>query len=166
MSEFKTRLDSVSIGETVEFLGPMGTFIYDPDKWRGKTVVLISEGIGITPFRSMIKFALSTSTDFDIRLVYSSRSLGKFVFKKELDDISGRDERLKLTYIATGEQKKTKETHREWIDAKSIRTAAGNLEDSIFYVCGPPSMVDSISIVLEKLSVPKDSVHREQFTGY
>jgi glycine betaine catabolism B len=41
------------------------------------------------------------------------------------------------------------------------------LNNSIFYICGPSSMLKSIQILLqEDLEIPKERIKVEEFTGY
>ena len=41
------------------------------------------------------------------------------------------------------------------------------LNNSIFYICGPPSMLKAMQILLqEDLEIPKERIKVEEFTGY
>ena len=41
------------------------------------------------------------------------------------------------------------------------------LKHSIFYICGPPSMLKAMQILLQKdLEIPKERIKVEEFTGY
>lgn len=41
------------------------------------------------------------------------------------------------------------------------------LNNSIFYICGPPSMLKAMQILLqEDLKIPKERIKIEEFTGY
>ncbi len=41
------------------------------------------------------------------------------------------------------------------------------LENSIFYICGPPNMLKSMkSLIQEELEFPKERIMVEEFTGY
>jgi glycine betaine catabolism B len=52
---YKKRLSSLEEEKKVKVRGPLGKFILHKD--YSKSAVLISGGIGVTPFRSMIKYA-------------------------------------------------------------------------------------------------------------
>jgi ferredoxin-NADP reductase len=41
------------------------------------------------------------------------------------------------------------------------------LNNSIFYICGPPSMLKAMQALLEEeLEIPKEQIRVEEFTGY
>jgi ferredoxin-NADP reductase len=41
------------------------------------------------------------------------------------------------------------------------------LNNSVFYICGPPGMLNVMQILLQKeLEIPKDRIKVEEFTGY
>ena len=41
------------------------------------------------------------------------------------------------------------------------------LNNSIFYICGPPSMLKAMQTLLqEQLEIPKERIKVEEFTGY
>ena len=41
------------------------------------------------------------------------------------------------------------------------------LNNSIFYICGPPSMLKAMqSLLQEELQIPKERIKVEEFTGY
>ena len=41
------------------------------------------------------------------------------------------------------------------------------LNNSIFYICGPPGMLNAMQTLLQKeLKIPKERIKVEEFTGY
>jgi NAD(P)H-flavin reductase len=40
------------------------------------------------------------------------------------------------------------------------------LRESIFYICGPPAMVEAIRNLLQSIQIPKELIKVEEFTGY
>lgn len=81
-STFKQRLFKLSAGDIVGISQPMGDFVL-PKNPKSK-LVFVAIGIGITPFRSMIKFFNDRSETRDITLFYSSNSSDNFIFKNEI----------------------------------------------------------------------------------
>ena len=47
-----------------------------------------------------------------------------------------------------------------------IRKEVGDIEGKIFYICGPPSMVNVMLALLENMQIPKEQIRIERFTGY
>src|SRR3990167_9795673 len=83
-SGFKKSLDELPIGTQIDGEGPNGTFVFDE---KEKLInVFVAGGVGITPFRSMIKYIVDKNLTTPIYLIYSN-SDNDFVFKKEFDEI-------------------------------------------------------------------------------
>ncbi|QRF74865.1 Sulfhydrogenase 2 subunit gamma [Thermoplasmatales archaeon] len=167
-SPFKKKLDSVKVGEDVDILGPVGNFTFESKIWNDRIIVLIAGGIGITPFRSMIRYALSTSGNFRIHLFYSGKSGKEFIFRDELDKMAATDKRLRIFYTSTGETASgTPNIHAGRIDHDFITTNVEDLGNSFFYICGPPRMVEEIAgTARSDLGIEKDRIKTEQFLGY
>lgn len=166
-SPFKRKLDSLEKGEEVDIFGAIGKFIFDPGLWKESIVVLIAGGIGITPFRSMIKYALSMNGNFRIRLIYSGKTSKNLVFKNELDGLAAGDSRLKIFHTVTGEQEGAGNMHRGRIDQDFIRGSVEELDNAIFYICGPPRMVEEETrMIVSELGVDRNRIRTEQFLGY
>ena len=144
--------------------GPMGEFKLDTER----AAVMIAGGIGITPFRSMLRDAADRGVDLQMILLYSNRTPAEIVFKQELDDIARRWKHLKIVYTITRPEEAT-----DWagktgrIDARLIREQAQTLNAPLYYVCGSRTMVDDISrVVADELNVAQEDLRTEKFTGY
>src|SRR5512140_770458 len=69
-------------GET--FAGQVaGDFVLPRDK-RQK-IVLIAGGVGVTPFRSMIKYLLDTQQKRPVVLFYANKSINDIIYKDVFD---------------------------------------------------------------------------------
>src|SRR5579864_4745967 len=100
MSKFKKTLEKVSIGDTM-FITQYGSNGFLLNKRHPS--VLIAGGIGITPFRSMIKEAIDTDSKAEITLIYQSH-IDAFPFHKELAEWEKSYSFLKVHFIVTGKQ--------------------------------------------------------------
>src|SRR5437867_2442486 len=81
-SAFKRSLSEISLGTRVDVQGPMGSFLLPRDATR--PLVLIAGGIGITPFRSMIKTVTEQKMPHRLTLIYSNRTPQDAPFLAEL----------------------------------------------------------------------------------
>ena len=166
-SPFKRKLDSLDRGEEVDVFGAIGKFIFEPSLWKERIIVLVAGGIGITPFRSMIKYALSMNGNFRIRLLYSGKTSNSLIFRKELDGLATGDSRLKIFYTVTGEPEGSGNLHRGRVDQEFIRANVEELDNAMFYICGPPRMVDEETrVIVSDLGVDRNRIRTEQFLGY
>jgi glycine betaine catabolism B len=169
---YKKRLSSLEEKRTkVKVRGPMGKFILHED--HSKPAVFLSGGIGVTPFRSMIKYVTDKQLPIKIVMFDSNRDENNILYKNEFDEYLKINKNLKIIYAITGEGGQPPLGHWEGeigrIDKPMITkyVSEDDLNKSIFYICGPPAMLNAIQNILnEKLRIPKDRVKIEEFTGY
>ena len=165
-SGYKKTLDELEIGSTIEGEGPEGTFILD-EKEPGPHVFLAG-GIGITPFRSMIKYAADKNLNTQIHLIYSNSIPEEITFRNELESWAKSWPNLKLDMTIT----KPEESSEKWsgltgrIDENLIRQLITDTGKPVFWVCGPPAMVEAMEQTLGKLNISSGKVRSEKFTGY
>ena len=181
-SPYKQRLATLEEGTKVKVRGPQGEFILHEDDYS-KTLIFLSGGIGVTPFRSMIKYATDMQLPLKIILFDSNRNKENILFKKEFDEWSNINNNLKIIYtISEKNQQERKSTSSlpsietsNWegeygrIDKKMILKYVDDktLKDSLFYICGPPPMIKAMkSLIQEELEIPKERIKVEEFTGY
>lgn len=170
-SPYKKRLDSLQVGAEVKVRGPLGKFTLHED--YSKPAVFLSGGIGVTPFRSMIKYATDKNLPIRIIMFDSNRSERNILFRPEFENCSKTNANLRIIYTITDEQDMTK--NNEWkgekgkIDIAMLRRylEPGDLEKSIFYICGPPAMLKTMQEILaQNLQIPTERIKVEEFTGY
>lgn len=157
-SGYKKTINEFKVGDTVEGEGPAGTFIFDEKST--KTQVFIAGGIGITPFRSFIKYAYDKNLKVPLRLIFSN-SDSEFVYKQELDEWANKID-LKIDYIDTS---KTGHLNKTLI-LKSLKNWGLDIKDTVIWVVGPPPFINAIEDEVEKLNISSDSVRTEKFSGY
>jgi len=154
-SGFKKTLDSYPLGTAIETEGPTGTFIFDEAETGSH--VFIAGGIGITPFRSFIKYVIDKGLKTPIHLIYSN-SDNDFIFKKELEAWDKENENIKVDFVDS-----SKVGH---LDEKMIKKLVSDVNLPTFWVVGPPPMVDAVEKILEDMKISGDKIRVEKFTGY
>lgn len=159
-SVFAEALFNLKEGDSARITGPMGRFIFEEDK---KSIVLIAAGNGITPLMSMIKYATAKKLDNKLTLIYSNRAPEDVIFHKELLSLQKRNKNLSLVLTVTRFE------GLEWkgltgrIDEKMIRDNVKGLDTAIFYVCGPPEMVEATVNTLRSMDVEDSRIKTERF---
>ena len=121
---------------------------------------MIAGGIGITPFRSMIKYAFDQKLKTPITLIYSN-SDENFPFKKELDQWQNDLPNLTIHYLNTTE---TGRLGKEKLT--SLINSTFYILHSTFYLAGPPKMVDDFEKMLLDLGVDETNIRYDRFDGY
>src|ERR671921_738868 len=176
-SPYKKRLSTLEKGAKVKVRGPEGQFVLHQD--YSKPAVFLSGGIGVTPFRTTIKYATDKQLPLKIVMFDSNRNRNSILFKKDFDDWANINENLKIIYTISEEdrqeQSSSSTSNDDWkgeygrIDKAMILKYldTNQLNNSIFYICGPPSMLKAMqSLLQDNLEIPKERVKVEEFTGY
>lgn len=150
ISNFKKYLELLKPGDIIESSHPAGTFTLD----ETSPAVFIAGGIGITPFRSIIKYVVDQKIKTPITLVYSN-SDENFLFKDELDNWQKTNPRLKIIYY--------------------ISDILGRLQslypipyplNPIYYLAGGHGFVNDMEKILLELGIDETNIRYDRFDGY
>ena len=149
-STFKTALLALKPGEEAIATGPEGDFVLPKDENR--KLAFVAGGVGITPFRSMVKYLLDTGEQRDIVLVYSANRPEEFVFTELFNQAKSRG--LKPVYAT------------DRVNAQLITQHVPDWKERLFYVSGPKPMVKAVEKILTRMGMPKHNIKRDYFPGY
>ncbi len=165
-SAYKQVLRALPPGAPARIDGPWGSFVLHKDGKR--PAVFVAGGIGITPFMSMLRHAAHEQAPRDLLLLYSNRRPEDAAFLGELQGMQAANRRFRLvatmTELGKSREPWTGETER--IDAAFIRRGIGAFVDPVYYVVGPPAMVEGMRKVLEGMGIDDEDVRSEDFFGY
>ena len=151
--------DYARAGDVVEVsLG--GDFTYTPDE--AGSVVLIGGGIGMTPLMSIVRAVDEMARLTRLTLVYSASSPDELLFRREIESISVRNSRVRCVFTATRAVPETWDGHTGRIDSVLLRSEGIDL-GALFFICGPPSMIQDVAAMLTTLGVPSSHVRYEQW---
>jgi len=172
-SGYKQTLKTLKKGDIIEGHGPNGTFILD-EKEPGPHV-LLAGGIGITPFRSFLKYHIDKNLSTKFHLIYGNKIPELISFRKELESWNKNYENIKIDMTITRpEESKTNlpAGRQEWIgltgrmDENMISNLIKGYNNPTYWVVGPPPMVDALEETLNKLNISTNKIITEKFTGY
>jgi ferredoxin-NADP reductase len=160
---FKRSLTELPLGAEVEVEEPKGDFVLP--KETDRPYVFIAGGIGITVFRSMLRYIAEEGLPHRVTLVYSNRDQESAAFLDELSALERGNPNLRLVLTMTDDPAWEGETRR--IDAELLRDHLDNELDSFTYlVAGPPAMVEAMEKTLRDAAVPEEQIRPERFSGY
>ena len=145
---------------------PLGSFTFEGEYEK---IAFLSGGIGITPIRSMCRFAADKRLPADIVLLYGNSKEEDIIFKQDFDEIGQVNKNMRIVYTLTSPDidKKKWQGRIGYIDDKMIKEEISDFNERIFYICGPVKMVESLIIILKgKLNIQEDKIKIENFTGY
>ncbi len=162
-SRFSQILNKVEPGYKVSITYPMGKFTFEGEFPK---IAMLSGGIGITPLRSICRYAAAKQLNTNICLLYSNRDLEEVAFKSEFDAMQKANPRFKAVHTLS-------RAGDDWagrrgrIDAALVREEVPDYRERLFYVCGPPQMVDALTDMLRnELQIPEAHIKTEGFLGY
>ena len=161
-SAFKRTLAELQVGDEVEVEEPKGSFLLPED--TGEEYVFVAGGIGITVFRSMLRYIADTSAPYRVTLVYSNPDREATAFLDELEELTRRIEGMRMVLTMTDDPEWDGDTRR--LTADVLDELVGGLEGKTFLIAGPPAMVEDVSGSLLEAGVPEDGILSNTFSGY
>jgi len=163
---FKRVLAGLPLESTVSLEGPFGTLTIPEDASR--SLVCIAGGIGITPFRSMVIHAIQERRSHRILMLYSNRRPEDAPFLEELQRFSQQNPHYRFVPTMTNAAASTLpwsgETGR--LNPDMLTKYVQHMEAPLYYVVGPPDMVQGMRTMLHSVGVNKSDIQTEEFAGY
>lgn len=153
---FKRRLEEAEAGETI-LITQYGTNGFRLD--RDRPAVFIAGGVGIAPFRSMIKDVIDHADNIPITVIHVTRTRDA-PFRTELLAWSADHAQLDIHHIETITTGRLTAARLGRLISAPIRT------DPTFYVAGPPGMVAAAAQLLARLGVDDNVIKTDSFAGY
>jgi ferredoxin-NADP reductase len=157
-SRFKQTFKQLKPGAQLVLAEPMGDFVLPKDK--SIPLLFVAGGMGITPFRSSIKWLTDIKEKRNIHLLYSVREAEELAF---VNVVTNYD--MKFTPIVTEPQTSWQgETGK--LTAERILQFVSPDPRTLIYVAGPEPMVEMLVDDLSSLGIPKYRLVTDYFPGY
>ncbi len=161
-SDFSTSLKALKEGDWARIDAPYGKFTFEGEHQK---IGLLAGGIGITPFKSICQYCTDMHLETKATLLYGNRKENDIAFRKELETLQRKNKNLKVVFTLN-EADSTWKGSRGLINANMIKKEIPDYEETEFYTCGPPRMVEIMEKLVAQLGLPKTQLKREYFTGY
>ncbi|XP_069489787.1 NADH-cytochrome b5 reductase 1 [Ambystoma mexicanum] len=150
-------LDSLAIGDVVEFRGPSGLLVYQgkgkfaiqPDKKSpaevksASRIGMIAGGTGITPMLQLLRAILKDPDDrTHCSLLFANQSAQDILLQDDLEELQARyPERFNLWFTVDNAPEDW-EYSKGFVDADMIKDhLPAPADDVLILLCGPPPMV-------------------------
>jgi ferredoxin-NADP reductase/Na+-translocating ferredoxin:NAD+ oxidoreductase RnfD subunit len=164
-SSFKKKMLELPQGGTMIAGQLAGEFTLPKDP--NKKLVFIAGGIGITPFRSMVKYLVDRGEKRLVTLFYSNRTVSEIAYKDIFDEAE-RKLGMRTIYAITdpGETLPEGNGYRGRIDAALIQRVVPDYRERMFYVSGTHAMVTAFKKTLHDLGVHRSQIKTDFFPGF
>lgn len=150
------------VGTALDISEPAGFFEYEPIR-DASTVIGLAGGSGIAPFISLASAIADGTEDFNLILLYGSRTEEDILFKDELDELEkSAGGKIKVVHVLSDEQKPGYENG--FITAELISKYAP--EAYSIFVCGSQGMYDYVENEAQKLGLRRKFVRFDAYGLY
>lgn len=163
IGEFSNRLCSLEPGDTVEASAPCGYFFSESNT---STLVMLAAGIGISPFRSMMRGALKKNPARKLLLLCSSRAAADIIFRETLDGLQAAETAVRVEYFITREEPVPQGMVRGRMTPEAVIQAVGAAPDPEFFICGSIPFVRDLWRGLKWAGVSEDRLYTEAFFSH
>lgn len=130
-------------------------------------LVFIAGGIGITPYRSMIKYLIDNHQGRDIVVLYSNKLRSEIVY---VDVLEQARQMLGInTFYTLTDEKSIPQGwtgQRGRISAPMIQQCIPDYKERYFYISGPAALVDASNSLLRSMGIPAAQIKRDFFPGF
>jgi predicted ferric reductase len=163
--DFTNRIGEVPIGARCYIDGPHGNFIMAGREAGG--VVFIAGGVGFAPVMGILRQLKAEGYAHPLRLIYGNRVETQILYRDEIDALSPPLD-LKVHYVLS-------EPPAGWTGLKGELTpdilarcldpdvGDDGGDDWLYFVCGPPVMINAVERALLACGVPKSRIIAERF---
>ena len=151
LGDSSSSLANLDIGTRVFIEGPYGIFKASSAR-RGRQIVLIGGGVGITPLRAILE-EFPNNTKIDV--LYRASTDSELVLRKELDELAEKVG-AKVHYLVG-----TRAVHT--MSYEYLKKLIPNFQDAEVFICGPEGLVSAVKAASKKAGIPKNRFHDEAF---
>lgn len=163
-STFKKHLQNGAFDKGLS-IGQLGGDFTLPNNDQIK-LAFIAGGIGITPFRSMIKYLSDTGDTRSVKLLYAERRVSDVTYSAIFEHARTNGNIDTRYIIAKPSTLPSNNFIGGKIDSSLIKKEIPDYLERTFYISGPQPMVSAIRDDLKKMGIPNKRIKLDYFFGY
>ena len=160
-SSYKNALGLLDVNQTVIASQLAGDFLLpkNPETNLG----LIAGGIGVTPFRSHIKYMIDSEKQHDTVLYYCNNTKDDIAYQ----NIFAEAERAFPFSVVNVVANETLPSPFEagYVTARMIARRTPDFHERVWYISGPPGMVSTYARLLRGMGIPHSHIKKDFFPG-
>ncbi|MFB6215452.1 MAG: ferredoxin--NADP reductase [Candidatus Aenigmatarchaeota archaeon] len=162
VGDFTTALHSLESGDRLEMSEPFGSpleFNEDVEE----DVVFLAGGSGITPFMSALRYSMDKNLGNDITVIYSNKTQKDIIYREDLERLAQTSENIDVFHTLTREEPDGWDGETGRIDEDMVEKYVDNIQDKLWYVCGPMDMAKAMEDMLSDMGVPGEKIKTEEW---
>lgn len=160
-SMFKERLRVLEPGAIMVANALAGDFVL-PDDLSVK-MVFIAGGIGVTPFRSMVRWLMDRQEHRDIVVFLLNRTPEDVAYREVFDAASSVG--VRTTYVYSDSTVPLPTGSVRSLDAHTLAGMVPDYPERVCYLSGPGGMVDAYVRMLRTMGIPRHRIRTDYFPG-
>ncbi len=154
--------DRVDVGSIIPAKPPNGRFFLDLEK--ANPIVLVSNGVGITPMIAMAKASIIQSPQRQVWFFHGARDGSFHALREEMANLAKINCNLHLHYAYSKPRPEDEGLYHStgYIDTNLIHSFIK--EEAEYFLCGSPPFMNSLRSGLQEIGIPTEKISFEMFT--
>ena len=149
---------SLKEGDTLQIQAPLGRFtVRQP---LPKTLIYVSTGTGIAPFRSMIHDLLAKGTPNEIWNIFGNRYEDEILYREEFEELARKH--LNFKNVFTVSRPKTWKGEHEYVQFM-LKKYIASPQDKLLFICGLTNMIQAVEKAALEIGFEKTQILYEKY---
>ena len=158
--------DQIKAGDILRARGPIGRFIYEPEKDH-KHLVMVAAGSGVTPFVSIMRQYAEKigqpGAPSLMTLLVSYRSRNDLILRTDLERFAKTPGCRVLMTLSRDSHAPSPFLQGRINEDMIVKAVESDFSESTFMSCGPTAIMDLTSQVARSWGVPLEQIKTESF---
>ncbi|HXV27681.1 MAG TPA: FAD-dependent oxidoreductase [bacterium] len=149
---------SLKQGDSLQVQGPLGHFTLKAP--LPKTLVFVSTGTGIAPFRSMIHQLIHEKAPCEIWNIFGNRYEDEILYREEFEKLA--QEHPRLHNVFTVSRPKTWSGESQYVQFM-LKKYIANPQHKHIYICGLQNMISEVLKTALEMGFERDQIFFEKY---
>jgi glycine betaine catabolism B len=163
-SSFKKELLNFQVSGRISAAQIAGDFVLPKD--LNKPLVFVAGGVGIAPFRSMIRYIADKNLQTDIVLIFTNRSKEDIIYADIFEKAKSNGVRTIYNLTDTANIPEGWNGEVGYVTPEKIKQLIPDFKNRKYYLSGPLVMVQNFEKTLYQAGVVKNKIITDFFPGY
>lgn len=159
VGDFTSTVSQTSPSDSAYIDMPYGVFSFL--NAPAEEVVFIAGGIGITPFMSMLRYMNDKDMRQKVLLLWANKTEDDILFREELAALEENRPSLRIVHVLSRQD--SWQGEKGHINREKLSKWVKDFGKPVFFICGPPLMMEAVKSELRNLGVPSRRILMERF---